>query len=214
MEIKKSKKSIVIFVILLIIIGAVIGIIIYRNGTRRAISDIPDPVQTETLGDTAFRLDGFDVVVNYMYEYDIEALVVHTKDYLGFDIGDQMSRRDFGLAWGGVAEYNEYIDFHWNQYDRYLSWKIDSLQELDNVGGEKYINSHCSNNHIIPANDEVSKNIWFVRTGDHIRLKGYLVNVDATRSDRSNFTWHSSTTRTDIGNGACEVIYVTDIIWL
>ena len=53
-----------------------------------------------------------------------------------------------------------------------------------------------------------------IKKGDHIRIKGYLVNVDAVNRDMKTFTWHSSTSREDGGGGACEIIYVKDIEWL
>ena len=69
-------------------------------------------------------------------------------------------------------------------------------------------------NHIIPASDDVRWKLKMLRAGDHIRLRGYLVDVDGIRSDGATFYWHSSTTRTDTGDGACEVIYTTGIEWL
>ncbi len=215
MERKKSKKSIILFVLILVIIAATIVLIIYRSGTRRAIKDIPDPVQKDTVGDTVLKIDDYNVLITYLCDYEIEALVVNTKDYIGFGIQDKLSNRDFGLAWGGVAEYNEMIDFHWSQNGRFLYMKVDNQRDIDNVGGFSYINTHSSNNHIIPANDETKLNMWLVRRGDHIRIKGYLVNVDAVKPNGSeSYYWHSSTSRTDTGDGACEVIYATEISWV
>ena len=215
MERKKSKKSIILFVLILVIIAATIVLTIYRSGTRRAIKYIPDPVQKDTVGDTVLKIDDYNVLITHLCDYEIEALVVNTKDYIGFGIQDKLSNRDFGLAWGGVAEYNEMIDFHWSQNGRFLYMKVDNQRDIDNVGGFSYINTHSSNNHIIPANDETKLNMWLVRRGDHIRIKGYLVNVDAVKPNGSeSYYWHSSTSRTDAGDGACEVIYATEISWV
>ena len=142
MERKKSKKSIILFVLILVIIAATIVLTIYRSGTRRAIKDIPDPVQKDTVGDTVLKIDDYNVLITHLCDYEIEALVVNTKDYIGFGIQDKLSNRDFGLAWGGVAEYNEMIDFHWSQNGRFLYMKVDNQRDLDNVGGFSYINTH------------------------------------------------------------------------
>lgn len=211
----KSVKRTITTIAALVLVGAIVFVIIYRNGTRRAIRDLPEPVQTATSGETAFTMDGYDFVIHYLYEYDIEALVVHTKDYLGFGIDDKLARHDLGLAWGTIAEYNEMIDFHWQQSGRFLTWHIDNNRDLNTLGGVAAIGEHCSNNHILPANNEIDKKVWQIRRGDHIHLRGYLVNVDGTKPDGSaRYYWHSSTTRTDRGKGACEVFYVTDIEWL
>jgi hypothetical protein len=35
------------------------------------------------------------------------------------------------------------------------------------------------------------------------------VNVDAAKNGQTVATWNTSTTRSDTGNGACEIVYVT-----
>ena len=52
-----------------------------------------------------------------------------------------------------------------------------------------------------------------IKKGEYVELEGYLVTAYTTDSD-SNIYWMSSDTRTDTGDGACEVIYVTDVKWL
>ena len=141
--------------------------------------------------------------ISYLYSYDIEALVVSTHDYEGWEVGDRLSPRDFALAWGTVAEYNTQIDFHWHQLGRWYYWKIDSLDELKSVGGEGGVISQSANTHIIPSTDEIRNQIMAVRRGDHIRLKGYLVNIDGRSEDGYYFNWHTSTTRFDSGDGSC-----------
>ena len=46
-----------------------------------------------------------------------------------------------------------------------------------------------------------------VRTGELIHLEGFL--VDASRPD--GWRWHTSMTRDDTGNGACELVYVESV---
>jgi hypothetical protein len=45
-----------------------------------------------------------------------------------------------------------------------------------------------------------------VGVNDLVELEGYLVYVKG-----DNFTWNSSLTRNDTGDGACEVLYVEKI---
>ena len=60
--------------------------------------------------------------------------------------------------------------------------------------------------HLIAADKAVAKQISRVRSGQVVKLKGYL--VEARRAD--GFTWTSSLSRTDSGNGACELMWVSD----
>ena len=201
------------------IVGAIIILIgayfFFTGGRTRAVAGIGEPVQVEAEGQAVMDdVAGYKVTINYLYEYDIKALVVHTHNYYGLGVSDKLAPRDFALAWGKVAEYNDRIDFHWSQSGRWYRWHTKTYEEIIPVGGEDGVN-HCScNNHIIPANAAVKSEIKKVKKGDYIELKGYLVNVNANKPDGSTFYWNSSTTREDTGDGACEVIYVTGIKWL
>ncbi|MBR1724720.1 MAG: hypothetical protein IJ723_06870, partial [Ruminococcus sp.] len=147
----------------------------------------------------------------YLYAYDIEGLVVHTHRYGGTGLGDQLSPVDIGIAWGKVAEYNDRIDFHWSQANRWLNWRTKTYEEIEPVGGEAAVMEQAANNHIVPADTSVKRKALKIRAGDHVRLKGYLVNINATKSNGATFWWNSSTSRTDTGAHACEVFYVTDV---
>ncbi len=211
---QKKWKGIVSLAVVCSMIAAAIGYFVYMNGVRRAIPSVPAPIQTQTSGGTFFQVDDYAVTINYLYEYELEGLVVHTKDYLGFGIDDKLSPKDLAIAWGTVAENNTKIDFHWNQANRYCSWTPDENTDYTPVGGFTGIGFQFSNNHILPANSDTWWKLKAVRRGDHVKIKGYLVNVDGSKVDGTSFQWHSSTTRTDTGAHACEVIYVTDIIQL
>ena len=193
---------------------ALLAVVFGNRGKQRAIPGIKDPIQTESSGQTEIIKEGYKITVSYLYEYDISALVVGTHNYPGFDIGDKLAPRDVALAWGSVAAYNSVIDFHWRQSGRWYFWSVDSYEEVDKVGGIDGVSMHSSNNHLIAADRTVEKAIKKIKTGDYIRLKGYLVNLDGKNGSGSTFTWHSSTSRMDSGAHSCEVIYVTGVEWL
>ncbi len=213
---KYREKDLSFLKVLIPMILIVVGVIVYLNGStggngRRSIPNIPEPKQTEAKGGTDFVVSGYNVHADYLYAYDIEALVVHTKNYYGNDIGAKLAPRDLALAWGTVAQYNSTIDFHWSQHGRWYFWKVNTYEELAPVGTTTDVNIQSSNNHLIPANSSVKKSIKKIRTGDHVRLKGYLVSITATDSSGNPYYWNSSTSRTDTGDGACEVMYVTEV---
>ncbi len=207
-------KKIIRIIILIIIIVAAVAFYRDRAGVRRSVAGIRAPIQEEAKGVTKTTVKGWNVRIEYQYSYDIEALVVHTKRYSGSGLGDQLAPVDAALAWGDVAKYNDSIDFHWGQARRWYTWKVNSYEELAPVGAEYEVGIQSSNNHLIPSTRELEKQVKKLRTGDHVRIKGYLVNIDGTKSDGSTFWWNSSTTREDTGDGACEVFYVTELQWL
>ncbi len=210
-----SNKSNVIKLVLAVIVIVSLGAYTtYMQGSRRAVSGFEEPVQTETEGGVDFTLKGYDVHVEYLYEYDMKGLVVHTRNYPGFGLGERLSGRDIGMAWGKVAALNDSIDFHWSQSGRWLRWNVDSYGELAKVGTEADVDRQTSNNHMVPADSSVRRAVNKIRRGDIVRIRGYLVNISARNSKGTTFSWNSSTSRTDSGGGACEVIYVTSVDWL
>lgn len=214
MEKKKMIKRIIALSVVTLLIGFGVWYFVQKNGVRRAVAGIGEPVQEETTGGTTKKIDGYDVDITYKYSYDIEALVVRTETYSGSELVDRLSPLDAALAWGKVAEYNTKIDFNWSQSRRWYYWEVSDSSVLAPVGGSAYVNRHSANTHLIPSSATVSDKVKKIRRGDHIRLKGYLVNVDARKSNGETFWWHSSTTRNDTGDGACEVMYVTKVEWL
>ena len=203
-----SKK----FLILIIVAAVVLAVVFTPRGNkRRSVSGLKDPVQKEAVGSVNTEAAGYDIKISFAYSYDIEALVVSAKDYSGSSVGDKLAPKDLALAWGKVAEYNDRMDFHWKQSGRFYYWRLDSWDEAEKLGGESVIVEHSCNNHLIPADDMIKKQIKKIKAGDHIRLKGYLVNIAGTDKNGREFWWDTSTTRSDSGGGACELIYVTSV---
>ena len=197
----------------LLILGTIIiiALLLPSGGKQRSVSGILPPVQEQASGETTFTINGYNIKLTFLYSYNIEALVVHKKNYSSHKIEDKLVPVDLALAWGKVAQYNKEIDFHWSQSGRWLFWRVDSDTDLALVGGMNGIISQASNNHLIPANISVKNKIKKIKKGDHIKIKGYLVNVYASKSAGNRWDMNSSISREDTGSGACEIIYVTDI---
>ena len=211
----KKSLSPIIFLIILVLAGVTIYAFKPSKGERRALSGLEEPVQSKLKKEdgtgTSFEKAGYDVTVNYLYKYEVDALVLSTKDYKGLGIQDSLSPKDIGVAWGKVAENNLAIDFQWSQSNRFLNWYVDDINVLAPVGGPDGVTQSCSNNHIIPADDNVKSQLKKVKMGDHVQIEGYLISLNGVDSKGHTFTWNSSTSRTDSGDGACEVIYATKI---
>ncbi len=207
---RRIKPGKIIFLTLLTI---VVGVLAYRfiegRGVRRGIKGLSEPVQTEAEGSAKKFVNGYEADITFKAEYEIEALVVHTKRY-DSKVSGALAPVDLALAWGKTAEYNDRINFHWSQSGRWYSWHVNDLDELIPVGDVENVEKSSSNNHIIPADNNVKTTVLKIRRGDRVKLKGYLVDVDASDSSGNTFTWKSSTTRTDTGDGSCELIYVTE----
>jgi hypothetical protein len=138
-------------------------------------------------------------------EYKISGLVVSKKTYSsGWD--GELSPVDLAIAWGKLAdpENGRYITY--SQGYRWYHYKWKEGAPVD----PSYIISHSSNSHIIPANKNIYRAIKTIKRKDRVVLKGYLVNIRGTHRGQT-VTWNTSLSRTDTGNGSCELFYVSHV---
>lgn len=208
---------------ILIVIIVVLAIIwIFKNNyvTRttenvRSLSNIQDPIQIPTKGKAFKIIDNSNFEINFVATYKISGRVVDVQNYFGYNAQNKLSPRDIGLSWGSLANEENNKKIKWTSLgNRYLSWYSSDGRWVNQMGGQNKISEHVSNNHLIPSDKKVKKLINSIKVGDYVRIEGYLVNVFSKNSKGAYFEWKSSTSRTDTGDGACEVIYVTNVIWL
>ena len=135
--------------------------------------------------------------------YKLSGLVVSRESYSdGWE--STVSPLDLAIVWGKLAEpdYDKY--FSYRQGSRWYFYKTKTGGPFDTT----YVTTHSGNNHIIPANENVSKAVRSIRKEDRVVLEGFLVNLKGTYKGKE-VLWNTSLSRADTGNGSCEVFYVT-----
>lgn len=138
-------------------------------------------------------------------EYKLRGMVVSVKPYSsGWEA--MISPCDLAIVWGKLTDtqYERFISY--SQRNRWYFYRYQRDCPLD----EAYIISHSSNNHIIPESENILRAIKTLKRKDRIVLEGFLVNVKGTYKGRPLY-WNSSLSRSDTGNGSCELIYVSKI---
>ncbi len=187
------------------------GVPDYSGEYRSSIDE--DPIQIEVSGKENGAINGRSATIKYKYYYDITGVVTSVHDYFGFDLYSTYVPRDVCLAWGSLKDSLNNPDISYRQHTRQcgISWKNNVIEEADDAfrGAFRTKVSHLqmSNNHLIPSTVEVRNQIFGLKRGDHVRIVGYLVNI-YSQYEGNLF---SSESRTDSGNGACEIIYVTKV---
>lgn len=129
--------------------------------------------------------------------------ILGRKDY-HTDREAQFSPVDFAVSEGLLASKYYYPLIGVRQDNRYLTWSMSKLP----LPPQKAMQL-VSNIHIIPANPSVAAELKRVKQGDLVKLRGDLVEV----ADHG-WTWRSSLSRTDVGDGACELLRVQSIQWV
>jgi hypothetical protein len=137
--------------------------------------------------------------------YELWGLVVSHNDIDGISdtYHDETSvdTKDLCVIWGENIQSN---NFHAVSYSS-GAWTC----YFEYPHGTTFNANQLSNNHIITDNNAIRETLAQVQIGDQIHIKGELVSY---QDERHPEYWRaSSTTRTDGGNGACEVIFANTL---
>ena len=178
-----------------------------------SLTNLPEPLQIEHTNTITTQVDDYLVTYNIKATYTLIGLVVEKYYYLPYSLTNKIGRYDFGMAWGPLLnkEISDKIKFR-NDGQRFLHYQYPNSL-ISEAGSREAIINSISNNHLIHSNNKVLKLFRNVKEGDYIKLEGYLVDV-FYKNDYEYGTWPTSLSRTDHGDGACEVFYVTNVTWL
>jgi hypothetical protein len=136
--------------------------------------------------------------------FSLKARVLGIARYDGGATGE-LSPFDLALGWGPMSDTGVLERLDIRQRDRFYHWTYWGNPPVP----EKDIISHSTNAHIIPADEDVLEKLKSLREGAHIQLDGVLVDATHPQADKP---WRSSLSRTDAGEGSCEIIYVTSLV--
>lgn len=176
-----------------------------------SLLNLPEPIQEEASNIIIHEVDDCTITYNIKANYTLIGRVVEKHYYLPYSIPNKISRYDFGMAWGEVANEENISKLKFrNDGQRFLHYEYP-VPLATKLGGKEMITNKISNNHLIHANNRVLKLIRNVKEGQYIKIEGYLVYV---QFEYGYVDWNSSLSRTDHGDGACEIFYVTNITWL
>lgn len=142
-----------------------------------------------------------DYTLTAMARYTIRARVLRTKHY--WADGNDLVPYDVALGWGPMSDQSVLDRLEISQGNRFFFYQWMNSPLIP----EKQIECHAANNHLIAADRSIAHVISGLYPGEIVTMQGYLVNV----SKRDGFSWNTSLSRTDTGNGACEVFYVQGI---
>ena len=176
----------------------------------RAVSHGPgvlapaEPVQGPILDRApTIRLEGWTLAP--LATYAIHARVLSTKSYRS-DATAEISPIDLLLGWGPMSDSSVLDGMNFSQSNRFGNWQHGP----DCALSSSQINRHAANTHLIPANRYVRDRLAELKVGSVVRLRGKL--VEAARDNTDTPPWRSSLSRTDTGDGACEIIYVESVV--
>jgi len=234
---KKVRRNIIITIILLlflfrgtIIYWAKFGIAIPSGYTKELIDTSKDPIQNNYSEEEQQKrkftyhslINKGQMEITPQAHYVLSGKVIaYNHDFLFVSkFFDSAALYDLGVAWGKLADAAILkkcikVESHKIQLTgvRRMNW----VWQSDIPYSEKYITSHLSHTHIIPANRNIMAAMLKLRLYQDVKLEGEL--VDMTFNDTKNhkiYNQRTSLSRTDTdstsrGYGACETMYVTKV---
>jgi hypothetical protein len=130
--------------------------------------------------------------------FSLDARILHRKTYK-YDRESKLVPVDLAVGWGPMSDQAVLDRITISQSTRFYWYEYQSPP----IPKEQII-SHSTNLHVIPATPAVASFCKSLRQGELVHLDGVL--VEATGPEIG--TWRSSLSRTDTGNGACELMLV------
>jgi len=159
-----------------------------------------DPIQTNI--DAMSLPPVKDYKIEAVALYDITARVLHTKRYWA-GRGSELVPIDVAVSWGRMSDQAVLDQLSISQSNRFYFYEWMGQPPIP----LQEIITHSANMHLIAATSRVTDSISHLRAGQVVSMHGYLVNV----STSDGFHWRTSLTRSDTGNGACELFYVENV---
>ena len=185
----------------LLLILAGIVIVFYWMG--RTPLEVPpgqiapaSPVQRDLSAAPVITHNGYTLTP--LAEFATEARVLARERYR-LDREAELAPVDLALGWGPMSDSAVLADIDIRQSGRFYYWRVE---QFPIPRGE--IERHSANMHMIPADETVADALLDARPGQVVAFEGFLVRADAD----DGWHWVSSLSRSDTGNGACELVYV------
>ncbi len=172
------------------------------TGDTYEIDTSSEPIQEPYSGEViTLEADGHEYTLVRVAQYTASVLVVGVKHYRDED--RELVPVDLCVVWGLLAEpeYLYYVSFI--QEDR----GCECIYEEGSPVDTPEVLNQFVNMHLIPASETILQAIKTIEEGQRVVLEGFLVDVYYEGS----IYIETSTTRADIGEGSCEVLYVTRV---
>ncbi|MDD7983582.1 hypothetical protein PQO01_01290 [Lentisphaera marina] len=159
-----------------------------------------EPQQVQITTPSKIKMGAY--TIHELAKFRIRARILSKTNYhMGRET--DLSPTDLALGWQKMSDLKVLDKISISQSGRWYYWRTSNFPIP-----RRDIETMSANMHLIPANDAIEDQIEETQEGDIIEITGSLVKVT---SNTDNWNWKSSLTRSDTGNGACEVILVKEL---
>ncbi len=145
-----------------------------------------------------------------LFDYELHGMIVSQHDsrswldWAHHDWDEYLNIKDLCVIWGNNFKNNLHQRLHFESGD------FTCFVKGTNEDWKFFDKTDLSNNHLLTYKSDISQSIRSANIGDQFVLKGKLVQY---KNDKG-FARGTSTSRDDIGDGACETVYVEKFTFL
>ena len=182
-----------------------LGYLVVRDWDSKPIEHPPGILVAERPEQVDLQASTFmlgDYQLTRKASFKIDARVLSKEPYYLRRTAD-LAPIDLALGWGEMSDSAVLSQIDISQSARWYRTRYDLPPPIS----EQQIVFNSSNMHMIPARKDIERSLKKLREGDVVFIRGYLVDVDHD----SGWYWHSSMSRLDTGDGACELVYVESL---
>jgi hypothetical protein len=166
------------------------------------VSRPPDQIAVDNADPIRLEAGGFEFVITPLANYVLRGVVVSSESYrTGWNA--ELSPCDVAMVWGELAAGDTWRTLAWSQSGRWYFWKWHGQQPF----ADEIVVRDSSNTHVVPASPNLASAARTLTAGDIAELAGELVRIDG-RKGQEKVWWKSSLSRTDTGDGSCELLYL------
>jgi hypothetical protein len=190
-----------------IAVVALLGYGAWQGWTSRPIERAPgelapeEPEQVDAAESPSFDYKGFRITP--LADFRIEARVLGTERYrLGREA--KLSPIDLALGWGPMSDSAVLGRLDISQGNRFYRYHWDDQPPIP----PQTIATSSANMHMIPARADIERRLGRLRPGSVVVVSGKLVLAETG----DGWSWRSSLTRADSGAGACELVWVDEVM--
>ena len=160
-----------------------------------------EPDQSLIGNGTPWNVKGYSI--KPLADYRVRARVLMTERYWMGREAD-LSPMDLTVGWRRMSDQAVLDRIAFTRQRRAYCYRPREGNDWPIPAAE--IISHSANMHVIPATAEVDSALQSFQECDIVDLSGQLVEVTAP----DGWRWRSSLSRTDDGQGACELMWVRE----
>jgi hypothetical protein len=132
--------------------------------------------------------------------FDLTARLLHKERYR-VDAEAGLAPVDLGVGWGPLSDSAVLDQLEFSQMGRWFYW---NPKRGDFALPREVMITHLAQMHMIPATREIEAQLDRLRPGQLVSVRGFLVDVRGP----NGFVWNTSLSRSDTGDGSCEVVWV------